>query len=157
MPELPHLPDLIHDLGLILMGAAVITLIFKRFKQPIVLGYLVAGFLVSEYFPGPTLSQYLPAWIPQALQVNDKDSIHIWSEIGVIFMLFGLGLEFSFKKLIAVGKTAVITGGFEVSFTITFGFVVGRLFGWSSMDSIFFSVPCWPCPQRPLSSRSLMN
>ena len=138
MPELPELPELIRDLGLILIAAATITLIFKRFKQPIVLGYLIAGFLVSEYFPGPVLGQYLPDFVSQMTQVKDNKSIHIWSEIGVIFMLFGLGLEFSFKKLIAVGRTAVITGGFEVCSTITLGFIVGRLFGWSNMDSIFF-------------------
>lgn len=133
-----HLPPLIQDLALILVAAAVMILIFKKFKQPVVLGYLVAGFIVSEYFPGPFLGQYLPDFVPRLLQVTDKDSVHIWSEIGVIFMLFGLGLEFSFKKLLAVGKTAVIAGGFEVCSTTAIGFVVGKLLNWSNMDSIFF-------------------
>lgn len=132
------LPHLIQDLGLILMAAAVMTLLFKWMKQPIVLGYLIAGFIVSEYFPGPFLSQYLPDFVPRVLQVSDKASIHLWSEIGVIFMLFGLGLEFSFKKLLAVGKTASITGGFEVCSTTVIGFIVGKILGWNNMDSIFF-------------------
>ncbi|MCL2349437.1 MAG: cation:proton antiporter [Planctomycetaceae bacterium] len=118
------LPVLIQDLGLILMAAAVMTLLFKALKQPIVLGYLIAGFLVSPYVP------YLPT-------VQDEASIHIWAEIGVIFMLFGLGLEFSFKKLTKVGKTVLITGIFEIIFVINVGFVTGRLLGWSRMDSLF--------------------
>ncbi len=133
-----HLPSLIQDLGLILIAAAVMTLLFKWLRQPVVLGYLIAGYIVSEYFPNPWLCQYLPEFVPQMLQVHDKESIHLWSEIGVIFMLFGLGLEFSFKKLLAVGRTAVVAGGFEVCLTTALGFVVGKLFGWNNMDSIFF-------------------
>ena len=131
-------PLLIQDLGLILIAAAAMTLLFKWLKQPVVLGYLIAGFIVSEYFPNPWLRQYLPEIVPQMLQVHDEHSIHIWSEIGVIFMLFGLGLEFSFKKLIANGRVAAITGGFEVFSTTIIGFLVGKLFGWNFMDSIFF-------------------
>ncbi|MDR3197704.1 MAG: cation:proton antiporter [Planctomycetaceae bacterium] len=119
-----HLPILIQDLGLILMAAAVMTLLFKQFRQPIVLGYLIAGFLVGPHF------QLLPV-------VQDSKSIEIWSEIGVIFMLFGLGLEFSFKKLVNVGKTASITATFEIFAMILVGFVVGRMFGWSTMSSLF--------------------
>ncbi|MDR1963356.1 MAG: cation:proton antiporter [Planctomycetaceae bacterium] len=119
-----HLPTLIQDLGLILMAAAVMTLLFKQFKQPIVLGYLIAGFLVGPHF------QLLPI-------VQDQASIEIWSEIGVIFMLFGLGLEFSFKKLFNVGKTASITATFEICAMILVGFVVGRMFGWTTMSSLF--------------------
>ncbi len=133
-----HLPLLIQDLGLILIAAAVMTLLFKWLRQPIVLGYLIAGFIVSEYFPTPWMCRYLPEIVPKMLQVADKENIQIWSEIGVIFMLFGLGLEFSFKKLLAVGKTAAITGGFEVCSTTVLGFFVGKLFAWSNMDSIFF-------------------
>lgn len=91
-----HLPNLVIDLGLILMAAAVVTLLCKKLKQPVVLGYLIAGFLVGPHF---TL---FPS-------VRDTGSISIWAEIGVIFMLFGLGLEFSFKKLTKVGKSASIT------------------------------------------------
>jgi CPA2 family monovalent cation:H+ antiporter-2 len=88
-----HLPALIQDLGLILMAAAVVTLLFKKFKQPVVLGYLIAGVLVGPHFDFFS-------------SVKDTASVSIWAEIGVIFMLFGLGLEFSFKKLAKVGKSA---------------------------------------------------
>ena len=84
-----HLPDLIADLGLILSVAAVTTLVFKRIKQPLVLGYIVAGIFVGPYV----------AFIPTVL---DESSISTWSEIGVIFLLFSLGLEFSFKKVAKV-------------------------------------------------------
>ncbi|MDR2115471.1 MAG: cation:proton antiporter [Planctomycetaceae bacterium] len=119
-----HLPVLIQDLGLILIAAAVMTLLFKQFRQPIVLGYLIAGFLVGPHF------QLFPS-------VQDTKSIDIWSEIGVIFMLFGLGLEFSFKKLFNVGKTASITATFEIFAMILVGFVVGQMFGWTTMSSLF--------------------
>jgi len=119
-----HLPDLIQDLGLILMAAAVITILFKKLKQPVVLGYLIAGFLVGPHFT------FLPT-------VKDQASISIWAEIGVIFMLFGLGLEFSFKKLKKVGKSASITASFEIWFMLAAGYFVGQLLGWSKMDSLF--------------------
>ncbi|MDR1290322.1 MAG: cation:proton antiporter [Planctomycetaceae bacterium] len=118
------MPELIRDLGLILMAAAVMTLLFKWLKQPIVLGYLIAGFFVGPHF------QFLPA-------VHDTDSVKTWSEIGVIFMLFGLGLEFSFRKLIHVGKTATITATFEILCMIIAGYAVGRILGWSTMSSLF--------------------
>lgn len=119
-----HLPNLIEDLGLILMAAAVVTLLFKKLKQPVVLGYLIAGFLV-----GPNFS-FLPT-------VKDTASVSIWAEIGVIFMLFGLGLEFSFKKLAKVGKSASITATFEILFMLGVGYLVGRALNWSVMDSLF--------------------
>ena len=119
-----HLPNLILDLGLILMAAAVVTLIFKKLKQPVVLGYLIAGFLVGPHF------MFFPS-------VKDTESISIWAEIGVIFMLFGLGLEFSFKKLTKVGKSASITATFEILSMLGIGYMVGQLLGWGKMDSIF--------------------
>lgn len=119
-----HLPHLITDLGLILCAGAIITLLFKKLKQPLVLGYLIAGFLVGPNFP----------LIPT---VSETESIRIWAEIGVIFLLFSLGLEFSFKKLIRVGGSASITAIVEVVFMLLIGFLTGRLLGWSTMDSIF--------------------
>lgn len=119
-----HLPHLIQDLGLILVAAAIVTILFKKFKQPVVLGYLVAGFLVSPYFP-------------YFLSIQDHESIKIWAEIGVIFMLFGLGLEFSFKKLASVGKSATLGALSEVIFMIGVGYLVGQLIGWNTMDSLF--------------------
>lgn len=119
-----HLPHLIQDLGLILVAAAVVTILSKRLKQPIVLGYLVAGFLVGPHF------SYIPS-------IQDHESIKIWAEIGVIFMLFGLGLEFSFKKLATVGKSASISAISEVLFMIGLGYLVGQFIGWKKMDSLF--------------------
>ena len=145
----PPLPDIVHDLGLILIAAAIMLLLFKWFRQPVILGYLIAGFIVSPFFlpidPASDvyswyewLYPYLPDFIPKVLHVRDHHSIEIWAEIGVIFMLFGLGLEFSFKKLIANGRIATITGGFEVVSTTIIGFFVGRMLGWDNMHSIFF-------------------
>ncbi|WP_207420385.1 cation:proton antiporter [Desertivirga brevis] len=119
-----HLPQLITDLGLILGAAAITTLIFKRIKQPLVLGYILAGFLVGPHF----------SFIPT---VSEEKSIAIWAEIGVIFLLFNLGLEFSFKKLLKVGGAASITAIVEVVFMLLFGFLSGKALGWNTMDSIF--------------------
>lgn len=119
-----HLPDLIRDLALILGIAGITTLLFKKLKQPVVLGYILAGLLV-----GPNFS-LLPT-------VADLKGVKIWAEIGVIFLLFSLGLEFSFKKLVKVGGTAGITGIFEISCMIGLGYLTGRAMGWPEMDSMF--------------------
>lgn len=119
-----HLPPLIADLGLILSVAALTTIISKMLKQPVVLGYLVAGFLVGPHV----------GFVPTVL---DEGNIKTWSEIGVIFLLFSLGLEFSFKKLAKVGGTASVTALVTVLFMLGAGFVTGRALGWSAMDSIF--------------------
>jgi len=115
---------MISDLALILGTAGLVTLLFKRLNQPIVLGYLVAGFLV-----GPKTSIF-PT-------IVSGESINLWAEIGVIFLLFALGLEFSFKRLFRVGGTASFTAILEISLMIVFGYVTGRLLGWSTMDSLF--------------------
>ncbi len=119
-----HVPQLIIDLSLILTMAGIITLIFKKLKQPIVLGYILAGLIV-----GPNFSIF-PT-------IADIKTIEVWAEIGVIFLLFNLGLEFSFKKLVKVGNTAAITGLFEVGFMLITGFAAGQLLGWSKTDSLF--------------------
>lgn len=119
-----HLPPLIADLALILIAAAITTLIFKKLKQPLVLGYIVAGLLVGQHV----------SLVPT---VSDEANIKIWSEIGVIFLLFSLGLEFSFKKLIKVGGSSSITAIVEIIFMLLLGYLIGQLMGWSSMDSIF--------------------
>jgi CPA2 family monovalent cation:H+ antiporter-2 len=119
-----HLPTLIADLALILISASIITLLFKWLKQPLVLGYIVAGLLAGPYvhiFP----------------TVGDIANINIWAEIGVVFLLFALGLEFSFKKLINVGSTAFITATTEVISMLLIGYMVGYLLGWGTMNSIF--------------------
>lgn len=119
-----HLPGLIKDLALILIAAAVVTLLFRRIKQPLVLGYIIAGFLV-----GPSLS-LTPT-------VVDTENIETLAHIGVIFLLFSLGLEFSFKKLVRVGGAASITAFVEIAFITISGYYVGRWMGWSFMDSLF--------------------
>jgi CPA2 family monovalent cation:H+ antiporter-2 len=119
-----HLPVLIIDLALILAAAGVTTLLFKKIKQPLVLGYILAGLLVGPHV------KFIPT-------VTDNESIHIWAEIGVIFLLFSLGLEFSFKKLVKVGGSASVTAVVEVVFMLLIGFFAGMAMGWSTMDSIF--------------------
>ena len=119
-----HLPALIADLGLMLSIAAVTTLVFKRIKQPVVLGYILAGLLVGPYF------DFFPT-------VHDEKNISTWSEIGVIFLLFSLGLEFSFKRVVHVGGSAGITALSTIFFMLGAGFLTGQLLGWSNMDSIF--------------------
>lgn len=122
-----HLPDLISDLGLILITAAIAVLLFRMLKQPLVLGYLVAGFLAGSEF------DFFPT-------VKDVNSVKVWAEIGVIFLLFSLGLEFSFKKLMKVGGTASITAFTQIITMVTIGFFVGQLMGWNKMNSIFLGV-----------------
>ncbi len=122
-----HLQPLISDLGLILITAAVAVLLFKKIKQPLVLGYLIAGFLAGNHF------DFFPS-------VKDIKSVEVWAEIGVIFLLFSLGLEFSFKKLMKVGGTASITTFTQVITMIVIGYLVGRWMGWKSMDCIFLGV-----------------
>lgn len=119
-----HLPQLITDLGLILGAAAVVTLIFRRLKQPIVLGYILAGLMVGPHFP------LFPS-------ITETKSVEVWAEIGVIFLLFSLGLEFSFKKLVKVGGSASITAIIEVGVMLCLGYITGMAMGWSTMDSIF--------------------
>ncbi len=119
-----HLAPLIVDLGLILGAAAITTIIFKKLKQPLVLGYIIAGLLVGQQV------KLFPS-------VTDEASIKTWAEIGVIFLLFSLGLEFSFKKLVRVGGAASITAFVEIIFIVVAGYFVGRWMGWNTVDCIF--------------------
>jgi CPA2 family monovalent cation:H+ antiporter-2 len=122
-----HLEPLISDLGLILMTAGIAVLIFKKLKQPLVLGYLIAGFLAGNHI------DFFPS-------VTDNKSVEVWAEIGVIILLFSLGLEFSFKKLMKVGGTASITAITQIITMVAVGYLVGRWMDWSQMDSIFLGV-----------------
>ena len=115
---------LIADLALILISAGLVTLLFKRLRQPLVLGYIVAGFLAGPHMP------YTPT-------VTDLGSLHIWADIGVMFLLFSLGLDFSFKKIIKMGITPVITTLTIIFAMMTLGIVVGHAFDWKRMDCIF--------------------
>ena len=118
------LPALFSDLALILVTAGITTVIFKWLKQPVVLGYIIAGFLIGPNFE----------WFPV---INDHTSVETWSEIGMVFMLFGIGLEFSFKKLKKVGGTVGITAITELITMCIVGFLLGKMLGWSKMDCIF--------------------
>lgn len=119
-----HLPHLVTDLGLILGAAGITTLLFKWLRQPLVLGYIIAGLLV-----GPHVSL-----IPTIIE---EESIKIWAEIGVIFLLFSLGLEFSFKKLVKVGGPSSVMALIEVVVMLLLGYLTGTALGWSAMDSVF--------------------
>ncbi len=119
-----HLPTLIADLALILISAGIMTLLFKKLKQPLVLGYVMAGFLSSPHI------SFTPS-------VMDTANIQTWADIGVIFLLFALGLEFSFKKIVKVGGTAVIAACTVIFCMILLGIGVGMAFGWKRMDCLF--------------------
>ena len=119
-----ELPALFSDLALILVTAGLTTVIFKWLKQPVVLGYIIAGFIIGPNFE----------WFPV---IQDHTSVETWSEIGMVFMLFGIGLEFSFKKLKKVGGTVGITALTELVTMCVVGFLLGKALGWSQMDSIF--------------------
>ena len=115
--------NLVKDLALILISAGLFTIISKALKQPLILGYIVAGFIV-----GPHLGLF---------GITSTESVEQWSEIGIIFLLFALGLEFSFKKLLKVGSSALITAGCVCAGMFVTGNVVGHAMGWSHMEGIF--------------------
>ena len=115
---------MIHDLGIIMLTAGVTSLVCKFLKQPVVLGYIVAGLLVGPYVCGAS-------W------VHEEESVETWGQVGVIFLLFSLGLEFSFKKLVQMGSTAVIGCLTIVVGMMTTGFLLGRAMGWNEMNSLF--------------------
>ena len=119
-----NLPDIFMDLAVILITAGVITVIFKWLKQPLVLGYILAGFFIGPYFP----------WFPA---VTDTGSMHVWSDIGIVFLMFALGLEFSIKKLKKVGATGAITALTELAIMFLIGNSVGHMLGFKDMDCIF--------------------
>ena len=119
-----ELPTLIQDLALILTVAGIVTIIFKKLKQPLVLGYIVAGFLVS-----PSM--------PYTASVADMDNVHLWADIGVMFLLFSLGLDFSFKKILKMGASPIISTCTIIFFMSLLGAGIGYLFGWGRMDCIF--------------------
>ncbi len=119
-----HLDTLIADLALILVAAGLVSLIFKKLNQPVVLAYIVAGFLISPNF----------TYLPTVVETGD---IHVWANIGIVFLMFGLGLEFSFKKIATVGGSAFIVAMTVMTMMIIIGYAVGQLLGWSNMDSIF--------------------
>jgi len=121
---LASLPELVKDLALILIVASIVTLIFKKLRQPLVLGYIVAGFIVSPH-------------MPLTMSVLDKENIHTWADIGVMFLLFSLGLDFSIKKILKMGISPFISAIIIVFSMMMLGMGVGHAFSWSKMDCIF--------------------
>ena len=119
-----HLPPIVSDLAMILLVAGITTILFKKLNQPLVLGYIVAGFITGPHF------SFFPT-------VTDFSNIHTWSEIGIIFLMFSLGLEFSFNKLKQVGSTAFIATIVEIAGLLSLGYGTGMLMGWSHMNSLF--------------------
>lgn len=115
---------MIQDLALILIVAAVVTLVFKRLRQPLVLGYIVAGFLVSPH-------------MPYVMSVASKQNVQEWADIGVMFLLFSLGLDFSFKKIVKMGAAPIIAAVTIVLSMMMTGYSVGTLFGWGHIDCVF--------------------
>ncbi len=116
--------NLVRDLAVILISAGIFTIISRALKQPLILGYIVAGFLIGPsigFFPG----------------ITSMESVHQWSEIGIIFMMFGLGLEFSFKKLMKSGSSSIITSACKLLGMFVIGYVIGQALGWTTMESIF--------------------
>jgi len=114
----------IHDLCIIMLTAGITSLLFKFFKQPVVLGYIVAGLVAGPYMCGQS-------WI------DNTESVDMWGEIGVLFLLFAMGLEFSFKKLLQMGSTALIAAGTVVVGMMSVGFLLGRIMGWNEINSLF--------------------
>lgn len=119
-----HLPPLIQDLAVILTMAALAALLFQKLRLPVILGYLVAGLLVGPHV------EFLPT-------VIDRSGMQVWADIGVIVLLFTIGLEFSLRKVAHSGRTAIPAGLFEIAFMLGLGFLSGRLLGWSPIESLF--------------------
>ena len=119
-----ELEPMMADLALILICASAMTLLFKYLKQPLVLGYIVAGFLASPNMP------YMPS-------VTDMEGVHLWSDIGVVFLLFALGLEFSFRKILRMGAAPIIAACSVIFGMMLVGVFTGHAFGWQKMDCIY--------------------
>jgi len=119
-----EISPLLKDLAIILATAGAATLLFNRFKQPVVLGYLLAGVVVGPYTPPFSF-------------ISDPETVRTFGDIGVIFLLFALGLEFNLRKLRKVGATALISGTLQVAIMIWLGYVLGRAFGLDTLGSIF--------------------
>ena len=120
---MPEATDFLRNLALVLCVAAVTTVVFQRLRQPVIFGYLMAGLIIGPHIP-----------LPLAV---DESMVHTLSELGVILLMFGLGLEFSLRKLIQVGPTAGLVAVAENSMMIWFGYLLGQLLGWGTLESVF--------------------
>jgi len=127
-----HAISFIQDLAVLMLTAGMVTILCHRFRQPVVLGYILAGFLI-----GPHMPVFELAGFSQGGLINDEESIKTLAELGVIFLMFCLGLEFSLRKLFSVGATAFFAAFMEILLMVWLGWEVGQFFGWTRMDSIF--------------------
>src|SRR4051812_23194031 len=118
-----HAHELIKALAIVLCVAALATVLFQRLRQPVVLGYIIAGLIVGPHVPVPL--------------VADAEIVQTLSELGIILVMFSLGLEFSLRKLIQVAPTAGITGTIQCGLMVWLGYIVGRAFGWTTLESVF--------------------
>src|SRR5687768_11876555 len=116
---------ILQDLAIIMIVAGLVTVVFHRLRQPVVLGYILAGVIVGPHTP------------PFQFITNEHHTIESLAEIGIVFLMFSLGLHFSLRKLAAVGATAVIAATLEIVLMVLVGYQIGRMFGWSSMNSLF--------------------
>jgi len=133
MPEVVFL----QDLAIVMIVAGVVTIIFHLLKQPVVLGYILAGLII-----GPHTLPMLSRWITgqegfNVPGIHDEKSIHTLSQLGLVFLMFGLGLHFSLRKLMTVGATALVAALLEIIVMVLIGYYVGRWFGWGRMESLF--------------------
>lgn len=119
-----HTVAFLQDLAVVMIIAALVTIVFHRFKQPVVLGYIVAGVIIGPHTPPFPL-------------IQEKETIDTLAELGVVLLMFSLGLEFSLRKLKQVGSTAFIAAILEIVLMVWIGYQIGRFFGWTTMDSIF--------------------
>src|SRR5882757_6267421 len=119
-----HGINLLHDLAVVMLIAGITTIICHRFKQPVVLGYILAGFIIGPYTPPFTL-------------VQNEEAVKTLGQMGVVLLMFSLGLEFSLRKLTRVGMSAFVAALLEIVLMIWLGYEVGRAFGWNTMDSVF--------------------
>ncbi len=117
--------NFVNDLAIILITAGLCTVICRALKQPLILGYIIAGFIIS-----PNLGIF---------GISSQEAVEQWSDIGIIFLMFGLGLEFSFKKLMAAGSQAIVTALSKFVGVFIIGFLIGQALGWTSMESIFLA------------------
>ncbi len=119
-----HIATFLQDLAIVMLVAGIVTIIFKILKQPVVLGYILAGLIIGRHTPPFSF-------------INDENTINTLAELGVVFLMFSLGLEFSIKRLLHVGMTALVTAAAEIMFMIMAGYELGQAFGWSRTDSVF--------------------
>lgn len=119
-----HIPSMIVDLAIMLTTAAIVTIVFKKIKLPLILGYIMAGFMIGPYFP-------------LFFDITNQESIDIWSEIGVVIILFHIGLEFDFHRIVKIGSTAIVTAAIKMSGVMIVGYIFGMLIGLTQMSSIF--------------------